>query len=338
MITYLKDYQEKLLYSLTFVGCGFTYFYGGVHLLEGNYFIGSVEIFLSTLALINLILYRFHKNFELAGSIILVLMVLILDFLIVTGGLERTGILWIYTFPLLTFFLKDIKKAVLWNLILIFSITALAFLDWKGIMKISYSVVEIRQALSSYTAVFLISFFYSYIIKRLNTNLWEASIYDPLTNLYNRKYIYQSLEMELERLKRNLEESICIVYVDVDNFKRVNDISGHQEGDRVLKELADIFRKSFRRIDLIGRVGGDEFLFILINCRDGSVNDRLEKLKDLIEERFRKYNLSISYGIVRIPEDTLEIDKALRLADKRMYEMKKKHKQILKIASDKTSK
>ncbi|SNZ10007.1 diguanylate cyclase (GGDEF) domain-containing protein [Persephonella hydrogeniphila] len=333
MITYLKDYQEKLLYSLTFVGCSFTYFYGGFHLIKGNYFIGTVEIFLSTLALVNLVLYRFHRNFEFAGSVILFLMVLILDFLVVTGGLERTGILWIYTFPLLAFFLKEIKKAVIWNIIFALSVVALTFLDWKGILRISYNFVEIRQALSSYTAVFLISFFYSYILKKLNTNLWEASIYDPLTNLYNRKYIYQSLEMELERLKRNLEESICVVYVDVDNFKRVNDISGHQEGDKVLKELADIFKKSFRKIDLIGRVGGDEFLFILVNCKDGRVNERFERLKSLIEKKFKKYNLSISYGIVKIPEDTVDLNTALRLADQRMYEMKNKHKQILRIVS-----
>ncbi len=333
MITYFKDYQEKLLYSITFVGSGFTYLYGGVHLYNGDYFIGICEIILSTLAVINVFLYKYHKNFDLAADIILVLMFAVLNLLIITGGLERTGIFWIYTFPLLAFFLKSIKKAFIWNGILFFSFLFLTFMQKSGFLRISYSFIEMRQALSAYLAVFLIAFFYSYILKSLNKNLWKASIYDPLTDLYNRKYIYQSLELEIERIKRGLRETVCIVYIDLDNFKVVNDMDGHITGDKVLKKVSHILRNNFRKVDLLGRVGGDEFLLLVENCKIEKIENRLNKIKSEIEERFEKYNLSLSYGIVKIPEETEKMEKALKMADKRMYIMKNKHKKIESISN-----
>ncbi len=326
MITYFKEYQEKLLYSLTLVGSSFTYLYGGVHLYNGDYFIGICEVVLSTLAVTNVFLYKYHKNFDLAADIILVLMFAVLHLLIITGGLERTGIFWIYTFPLLTFFLKSIKKALVWNGILFSSFLFLVFLQEAGFLKIAYSFVEMRQALSAYLAVFLISFFYSYILKNLNKKLWKASIYDPLTELYNRKYIYQNLELEIERIKRGLREKICIVYIDIDNFKVVNDIEGHVTGDKVLQKIAHIIKNNFRKVDLLGRVGGDEFLLIVENCNVEKIRKRLDSIKTEIENEFTKYKLSLSYGIVKLPEETTDIEKALKMADERMYAMKKKNK------------
>ncbi len=326
MITYFEDYQEKLLYSLTLVGSGFAYLYGAVHLYNGGYFIGTCEIVLSTFGVINILLYRYHKNFDLSADVILVLMFVVLNLLVITGGLERTGIFWIYTFPLLTFFLKSIKKAFIWNGALVFSFLILVFMQKAGFFKISYSFTEMRQALSAYIAVFLIAFFYSYILKNLNKNLWKASIYDPLTDIYNRKYIYQSLELEIERIKRGLRKTVCIVYIDLDNFKVVNDIEGHVTGDKVLKEIAHILRNNFRKVDLLGRVGGDEFLLILENCKEEKIRKRLDRIRTEIEEKFKKYGLSLSYGIVKIPEETADMEKALKIADKRMYRMKKKNK------------
>ena len=326
MITYFEDYQEKLLYSLTLVGSGFTYLYGGVHLYNGDYFVGSCEIILSTIAVINIFLYRRHKNFDIAADVILILMFAVLNLLVITGGLERTGIFWIYTFPLLAFFLKSIKKAFIWNGVLFFSFLFLVFMQEVGFLKIAYSLTEMRQALSAYIAVFLIAFFYSYILKNLNKNLWKASIYDPLTELYNRKYIYQSLELEIERIKRGLREKVCIVYIDLDNFKVVNDMEGHVKGDKVLQEIAKILRNNFRKVDLLGRIGGDEFLLIIENCKDEKIRKRIEKIRTEIEEKFKKYRLSLSYGVVKIPEETADIEEALKLADERMYSMKKENK------------
>ncbi|WP_297473653.1 GGDEF domain-containing protein [Persephonella sp.] len=335
MITYFKEYQENLLYSLTLVGSSFTYLYGGVHLYNGDYFIGICEVALSTVAVINVFLYKYHKNFDLAADVILVLMFAVLNLLIITGGLERTGIFWIYTFPLLTFFLKSIKKALIWNGILISSFLFLIFLQKTGFLKIAYNFVEMRQALSAYLAVFLISFFYSYILKNLNKKLWKASIYDPLTDLYNRKYIYQNLELEIERIKRGLREKICIVYIDIDNFKVVNDLEGHVTGDKVLQEIAHIVKNNFRKVDLLGRVGGDEFLLIVENCNVEKIRKRLGKIKTEIENKFTKYKLSLSYGIVKLPEETIDIEKALKMADERMYAMKKKNKGLKIVKTEK---
>lgn len=94
-----------------------------------------------------------------------------------------------------------------------------------------------------------------------NAKLQELSLRDPLTQLYNRRYLMERIDAELARVRRG--RSLAVIMVDLDRFKRVNDETGHQRGDALLQDLSRALDGSVREIDVVGRYGGDEFVVVL---------------------------------------------------------------------------
>ena len=150
---------------------------------------------------------------------------------------------------------------------------------------------------------------------------------EPLTGLYNRKFLFNINKIWIEENRRK-NFSFALVFIDLDNFKPINDSFGHEEGDKVLKEVASILKKNFRERDFIIRLGGDEFI-VLIDLQNTHINNiekMIESLRKKIEEKLGKYNLSFSYGIAIYPQDGKDLSTLLEKADIRMYEQKKKRK------------
>jgi len=156
---------------------------------------------------------------------------------------------------------------------------------------------------------------------------FEKAIKDPLTGLYNRLYFFEFTRQSFERVKRK-GGNIVLIFLDLDNFKYVNDNYGHKKGDEVLKEVADILKIIFREYDVIVRYGGDEFIiFAEIDSKEfNNINSLLKSFKERLEEKFKKYILSVSYGIALFPDDADNVKDLINIADKRMYEQKKQKK------------
>jgi len=162
--------------------------------------------------------------------------------------------------------------------------------------------------------------------KLLLEELERRALYDPLTGLLNRHALFEFLKKEVEKLKRKRDETLYVVFLDLDNFKSVNDIYGHKKGDQVLKEVAYLLKKHFRNYDFVSRFGGDEFIVVLRDIPKEEMEKILNQLQKRIKEIFSKFKLSISYGIAEVSESNNSIDKLISLADKRMYEMKNRKK------------
>jgi len=162
--------------------------------------------------------------------------------------------------------------------------------------------------------------------KELLAELEKKAMYDPLTGLFNRHALIEFLVKEIERIKRERGEKLIVIFLDLDNFKKVNDIYGHKKGDEVLKEVANLLKTHFRKYDIVARFGGDEFMVIVRNRNKGEIENVLRKLQERIEEIFKNFEISVSYGIAVAPDDGTDIDKLITLADRRMYKMKEKHK------------
>ncbi len=153
---------------------------------------------------------------------------------------------------------------------------------------------------------------------------------DPLTELYNRG----SIEAEIDRYLRHCAgRSLSALFIlDMDNFKRVNDLYGHQAGDRVLVDLAYVLQSSFRSGDIVGRLGGDEFLVLMKAVRDREVVVRKAcQLCRIVKEQFdgvyERAGLSASIGIVLIGQCAeIGFDEAYRAADRALYGAKLKGK------------
>ncbi|WOE69787.1 GGDEF domain-containing protein [Hydrogenimonas thermophila] len=173
---------------------------------------------------------------------------------------------------------------------------------------------------------------YDSFIKEQNEKIedtLEKATKDPLTDLYNREFFSEYVEKILKENRRK-GESITLIFLDLDNFKSVNDNYGHEEGDQVLKDVATILKNSFRDHDVIIRYGGDEFIVLaqLNRVEISDLNSVLMSLKERIEENFKKYGISISYGMAIYPLETDNLKDLIQLADQRMYEQKKDIKEL----------
>jgi diguanylate cyclase (GGDEF)-like protein len=149
---------------------------------------------------------------------------------------------------------------------------------------------------------------------------------DPLTGLLNHQAFTQALDDELRRAER-YRHGVALVFFDVDRFKEVNDTLGHPEGDRVLRIVAEVVEGTLRRTDLAGRMGGDEFAVALVESDVEAAGHLLARLHDGIDERVARGALpagfSISPGVAHFPEDGAASEALFRVADRRLYEVKR---------------
>lgn len=155
--------------------------------------------------------------------------------------------------------------------------------------------------------------------------LIEMTRTDSLTGLYNRRFLTQRLEEELERCQRH-GNPLCLMLLDVDNFKQINDTYGHLCGDLVLRTLATTMREMFRKSDITGRFGGEEFVCVLPETtldRAGLLAERCRSGIAAVNLVYQKTPLSItiSVGVTELGADD-SADSLIRRADDAMYQAK----------------
>ncbi|HZK11293.1 MAG TPA: PAS domain S-box protein [Atribacterota bacterium] len=163
--------------------------------------------------------------------------------------------------------------------------------------------------------------------KRVEEELKRLAHYDTLTGAYNRGHGLELLQRELKLAKRN-KSSLLLAYSDLDNLKDINDEFSHEEGDKVMVQVAKLFKSILREVDIITRMGGDEFLVIFL---DGSLKEipiikkRLSKELTRLNKISKKpYKIEFSTGFSHYdPANPLSMDELIRIADEKMYEEKK---------------
>jgi len=168
---------------------------------------------------------------------------------------------------------------------------------------------------------------------KLRDKLQAQVIHDPLTHLFNRRYLHQSLSQEIKRAKRS-NSPIGIAMIDIDNFREINDF-GHLVGDFVLQKLASCLRSNVRDSDIVFRYGGDEFMIILFDSFSENFHSRAEQIRQ------RVYQLDISYKDLSLPLMTISIGLAsfpdhgktpsslISSADQALFAAKKQGKNLI---------
>ena len=155
------------------------------------------------------------------------------------------------------------------------------------------------------------------------------SLHDIMTGLYNRAFF----EEEMERMEKSRLRPISILIGDVDNLKKINDLHGHQAGDVILQNIANIFKKCFRPEDVIARIGGDEFSVLLPNVSADLAKQIKQRVLDQVafhnQSNSEDMRLSISLGYGTAEKDDLLTD-VFKLADERMYQEKQKKMNVSK--------
>jgi two-component system, cell cycle response regulator len=162
---------------------------------------------------------------------------------------------------------------------------------------------------------------------RLHESLKALSFTDELTGVYNRRGFITLLEQQMA-LARRMKKGFYLFIVDLDYLKQINDTYGHLVGDRALTDTARCLRSSFRRHDIVGRIGGDEFAIVAINASvesgDYLKQHMLEKLKDYNTHINEPYRLSFSIGKAYCDGvHELSLDELIQLADSELYQEKR---------------
>jgi len=151
--------------------------------------------------------------------------------------------------------------------------------------------------------------------KRVEEELKRLAHYDILTGAYNRGYGLELLQRQLKLAKRN-KSSLLLAYTDLDNLKEINDDFSHEEGDRVMVQVAKLFKSTLREVDIIIRMGGDEFLVILLGC---SLNE-IPIIRKRLSKGLTRLNKMNNKPYTVYP---LSMNELIRIADEKMYEEKK---------------
>src|SRR5215210_357800 len=168
-------------------------------------------------------------------------------------------------------------------------------------------------------------------IEDLKERLWQEASLDSLTGLYNRGRFEARFHEEFERAKRYGEQFI-VLFLDVDDFKEVNDNHGHRMGDDALKLIGEILQSCSRRIDVVARHGGDEFMVMLAGASLPEAHRFFDRMRTQVAERSGRtlgLDLRLSAGAVQCPDHSTDPTALLDAADEAMYKAKRRGKNRL---------
>ncbi len=156
----------------------------------------------------------------------------------------------------------------------------------------------------------------------------DSATTDYLTGLPNARSLFVHLSRELARCRRTAT-SLAVMVCDLDNFKQINDLYGHLEGDNLLKDFAGNLKETCRGYDYVARMGGDEFVIVAPGLSPEAASEKASRLNQLAVEAGRKITgrdlVALSVGTAFCPQDSFDVERLLAEADRRMYSMKKIH-------------
>jgi diguanylate cyclase (GGDEF)-like protein len=171
----------------------------------------------------------------------------------------------------------------------------------------------------------------------LRESLRLQAVRDPLTGLYNRRYMQEFLDRELHSARRR-HRPLAVMMLDLDHFKRYNDNLGHSAGDRALVAVGETLQRSVRAEDIACRYGGEEFALILPECSLRQATVRAEEIRQRLQE-FRSHIdgqapglLTVSIGVAAFDETTDRVDLLLKFADDALYEAKRNGRDRVVVA------
>lgn len=163
----------------------------------------------------------------------------------------------------------------------------------------------------------------------------EEAFIDHLTGLANRRRFERQMEREIERTRR-LGRPFCLLLLDLDHFKAVNDAHGHEAGDEALRGIGKILQEGTRGIDLAARVGGEEFAVLLTETNLQTGDEVAERLRAAVEreEIHDIARITASFGIAEFPRSASTAQELFQAADAAMYEAKRQGRNRVKRAAE----
>ncbi|MGD0799500.1 MAG: GGDEF domain-containing protein [Acidobacteriaceae bacterium] len=258
----------------------------------------------------------------------------------VANGRFRPAVYWslacVYAIAALGFY-RRLERRSTGRLAIVtgFSIWSLCFLlhpwvvNYGSFADIASHVWNMQKSLISIGMILVM------LEEQVSNNEWLA-LHDELTGLPNRRLFGSKLSFAIEHCNRR-GTSLALVVLDLNGFKQINDSMGHVAGDQVLREVAGLLRKSVRATDTVARLGGDEFTIVATDMANEHTVERfVESIRIAVERPIlvngQAMSLTASMGSAMYPNDAKDSTKLMRVADQRMYFLKKRPVQPAQIA------
>lgn len=300
--------------------------------LQDAHWNGLVLQSFSLLLLLNMACFLRHRRHELYKWLFTALIGPMFIYVNLAGLEEGAGILWLYAFPPLVFYISDLRIGALFAALTLAAVLVLFTPLGRSLGAAAYP--------SNFQLVFLsalaFEFFFCYMLDRsrrqnsdrlveLARQFEYAAKHDALTGLANRREGGQRLKGEYARFQRT-GRPFTLMLLDIDHFKRINDFCGHQAGDRIIREVANHLARNVRSIDTVARWGGEEFLVILPESGAQEAWHLAQRLREQIAahqvlEQGRPISATVSIGLASVRPDE-ELDELLRRADENLYAAK----------------
>lgn len=281
--------------------------------IQGRYVLGIGSLVIIGILAINAWGFRHGRDYHYL--ILLGLVPAIIFFLVMSiQKQEMVGVMWCYPAVISFYMMLPERKAWLMNITLLAITQPVAWQVIETPLAIRMSATLV--AVSVFTAIF------TRVITEQQDRLHSMATTDPLTGVFNRTTLIETLE-EAIQVHNRTDEPMTLILLDLDHFKSINDSFGHDTGDRVLQSVADLLRKRLRRIDKIFRLGGEEFLVFLhgTNARNGvNIAEEL-RFAVTILKAVPDQSITVSLGVAGLLADD-DVTSWMKRGDENLYRAK----------------
>ncbi len=258
-------------------------------------------------------------------SLVYLITLMSLTFMGVLISRFQSGLyVWLFIFPILSYLLLGRRIGfILTAISVLLGLGSLGWRVWQQTMEVHWIILANFGVCA--VAIWAMAHVYEYKREKMIHRLHEIATQDPLTGLLNRRTLIETLSAVLYRARRRLEP-VTIVYIDINEFKLINDTQGHNHGDNILLAVAQAIQYGTRLEDYAFRLGGDEFCIIFANCTASHAKDiYASRIANKLQNLEQALSLSLGYAQAD-PDNVLSPEELIQQADQDMYNAKRAEK------------
>lgn len=320
----LPDGPERIAFArrLSLVIAGFGLVVAPLDFLSGNYAVAMLGLLAATF--IPLALWA-GRRLGLPTLPLYIVLAFLLMVALVGGSTQlhsMPNLVWLMLYPFVLMFLAGLHGGTLLTVaVFLFHVLAYwAYPQWHAEPRVP--VAHFLQLLLAYSMASIVAFYYELLRVRHECQLRSLSEKDFLTGLANRRgFLAQAASVHTQA--KRFRQPFCVVLVDIDDFKLINDTRGHDAGDLVLRNVAEILAANKRAYDLVGRWGGEEFILLIPQCAAEGAASLAEKIRRALAGHELPWGgrITASFGVA-VHSGEEDIEAVIRRADEQLYRAK----------------
>ena len=346
LINVRRERRILICKGLSLSGGLFLLVFGTLSVIEQRFIMGAILLGATSIGLVNLYILKISNKVERSVFVLNGIIFVLIFTLLYSGGVDNTGILWIYPLFAITLFINRFWFAaamsgsfiLLCGLFLLTPLSQFLQADYSQVIAIRFVLTLLALSAICLVALYSEEYAYKLVLKLHDNEIHRVAFYDSLTGLPNRWSFQQNFARILQQ--RHKDQFTALLYIDLDNFKFVNDNYGHEVGDKLLIHFGKRLSESVRidttdedlAVDLsddIARLAGDEFVVILKELESPQDAEIVAKrILNLFQGGYNVdgniYPVYASLGISVCPSDTSTDIELVRYADAAMYKAKRK--------------